>query len=634
MTEEQKQLGLKDILAKVAETPNLRFDPTMISAYQGLGGALTNGGIPGPNVQATPIGIASSQSGIKAITDIYNQTQGMQPPPKPATEPTPKPEKTTEDKFAEQLANEGLTDFDKQRLELEQRAIKRTQETKDFITSLSSQLDASKASMLQGIGEQYNRIIQQTEEANRRYEAVVQTAGIRSGGAKYSPEITSGIYQAAVNEGLQRVADIISKRNEAIASVNSAYDSKKFTLMAEEFDRLNKINNDLDSTLKDIAEEQRKKTQELNVEINKQNNEISIYNAIQETGSSDPSALFAKLGGKVGTDDIKKFLENTKSGIEEEIKLKLSDEQIGNLISAGWTTGNLNGVKTLLKTKTLDEIKPALTDEEYNSLKSALKGIGEKATGDYAQYLQLKQAGEIPETMDYWGYYRNKKVKDIQADTIAGTDLDTKQQEVFNRIVEKYNASEAIKALDRSSNLQQIVANIKRDPANGARQLNLIYAYIKGLDTESAVREGEIDLVKSLNSYSDKFKLAFQKISEGRPVTADVALEIAVGAEDLIASIKKTADRKVATFNAQAKANGIKINNAWTGFRNSVEMSVGEIDAANDSVNEEENAKNTIIQMGNSDSAFQEKVKNYLNGNNPLGRILTYVEILQLLQSQ
>src|SRR3990167_356334 len=70
MTEEQKQLGLKDILAKVAETPNLRFDPATISAYQGLGGALTNGGIPGPNVQATPIGIATSQGGIKAINDI------------------------------------------------------------------------------------------------------------------------------------------------------------------------------------------------------------------------------------------------------------------------------------------------------------------------------------------------------------------------------------------------------------------------------------------------------------------------------------------------------------------------------------------------------------------------------------
>src|SRR3990167_9536649 len=304
MNEEQKLLGQKDILAKVAETPNLRFDPTMISAYQGLGGALTNGGIPGPNVQATPIGIASSQSGIKAITDIYNQTQGMQPPPKPATEPTPKPEKTTEDKFAEQLANEGLTDFDKQRLELEQRAIKRTQETKDFITSLSSQLDASKASMLKGIGEQYNRIIQQTEEANRRYEAVVQTAGIRSGGAKYSPEITSGIYQAAVNEGLQRVADIISKRNEAIASINSAYDSKKFSLMAEQFDRLNKINDDLDKTLSEIAETQREKSEELNKQLIQSSRDDAVASLISQ-GITDPLQLmgflnFNEKGQKIG----------------------------------------------------------------------------------------------------------------------------------------------------------------------------------------------------------------------------------------------------------------------------------------------------------------------------------------------
>src|SRR3990167_7706675 len=385
MTEEQKQLGLKDILAKVAKTPNLRFDPATISAYQGLGGALTNGGIPGPNVQATPIGIATSQGGIKAINDIKNQTQGMQPPPKPATEPTPKPEKTTEDKIAEQLANEGLTDFDKQRLELEQRAIKRTQETKDFITSLSSQLDASKASMLQGIGEQYNRIIQQTEEANRRYEAVVQTAGIRSGGAKYSPEITGGIYQAAVNEGLQRVADIISKRNEAIASVNSAYDSKKFTLMAEQFDRLNKINDDLDATLKDIAKEQRKKTEELNVEIKKRNDEISIYNAIQEIGSSDPFAIFSKLKGKVGAEDIKKFLENITPEISKDTTsnaYKFSNDDAGFFISKGLGSGQdiqllqdvLNESGLYKKSEKLGgkSLSETLTPEELAAVKERL----------------------------------------------------------------------------------------------------------------------------------------------------------------------------------------------------------------------------------------------------------------------
>ena len=196
---------------------------------------------------------------------------------------------------------------------------------------------------------------------------------------------------------------------------------------------------------------------------------------------------------------------------------------------------------------------------------------------------------------------------------MAGTELTTQQQAVFNRIIDKFNASEAIKAMDRASKLRDIIAEVEKNPNSPAQQLNLIYAYIKGLDTESAVREGEIDLVRSINSYLGKFQLAFEKITSGKPITAKVALEIANGSKTLINSIENTAKRKTAVFDAQAKQNGNAVYGAWKGFRETMEKS-------------QFNIGDEII---NSEQEAEYNLKNYIQ-NNPAKKIEIDAQIKQI----
>lgn len=153
---------------------------------------------------------------------------------------------------------------------------------------------------------------------------------------------------------------------------------------------------------------------------------------------------------------------------------------------------------------------------------------------------------------------------------VEGTPLSTTQVNTFNRFAEKLNSSEAIKALDRANNLQNIVAAVKQNPAGASNQLALIYSYIKGLDTDSAVREGEIDLVQSIQPYLRKYQTAFERVTDGKLINEKTALEIANGAETVINSIRSTARNKIASFDEQARRNGTNFYNEWTQYTQSV----------------------------------------------------------------
>lgn len=153
---------------------------------------------------------------------------------------------------------------------------------------------------------------------------------------------------------------------------------------------------------------------------------------------------------------------------------------------------------------------------------------------------------------------------------VEGTPLSTTQVNTFNRFAEKLNSSEAIKALDRANNLQNIVAAVKQNPAGASNQLALIYSYIKGLDTDSAVREGEIDLVQSIQPYLRKYQTAFERVTNGKLINEKTALEIANGAETVINSIRSTARNKIASFDEQARRNGTNFYNEWTQYTQSV----------------------------------------------------------------
>jgi hypothetical protein len=134
---------------------------------------------------------------------------------------------------------------------------------------------------------------------------------------------------------------------------------------------------------------------------------------------------------------------------------------------------------------------------------------------------------------------------------------------IFNGIVNKYNADPIIQASNRANALDFYIQQIKANPASAGNQLNLIYSYIKGLDTDSAVREGEIELVRSIQSYAQSAQNAIERITQGKPVAAQTALELASGAEKIVEQLRAAAQRQQQKYTSQANANPGSISNAW-----------------------------------------------------------------------
>jgi len=151
------------------------------------------------------------------------------------------------------------------------------------------------------------------------------------------------------------------------------------------------------------------------------------------------------------------------------------------------------------------------------------------------------------------------------------------QVSAFNSIVGKYNASPLIQAADRTVVLENSIKEARNNPGDGAQQLNLVYSYVQALDTyQSAVREGELALVNSIDSKVGKLSNFITQVQDGQIVRPEVANEIANAAENLVGTIKDGAKKKAKSFESQA--NTVGLGTQWqqytSGFTQSYESAI------------------------------------------------------------
>ena len=144
--------------------------------------------------------------------------------------------------------------------------------------------------------------------------------------------------------------------------------------------------------------------------------------------------------------------------------------------------------------------------------------------------------------------------------------------QTFNAIVGKYNSSPLIAASDRTPVLKDAIQNIRENPSNGAYQLNLAYSYIQALDTyQSAVREGELSLINSIDSRIGQIQGEIQKIQNGQIVRPEVAKQIANAAEQVVNTISSAAATKAQSFRAQANVAGV--GTEWSAYESQFQPS-------------------------------------------------------------
>lgn len=262
-------------------------------------------------------------------------------------------------------------------------------------------------------------------------------------------------------------------------------------------------------------------------------------------------------------DDRQKKLEAEKLVIQTEAKN--AETRLGLIMLA-----QQNGAPQALITQ---------AQNEKDLLKvSGLLGAwaGENNSADIQEYYLYKreetQAGRQPISFDEWRTReQNRKVALAKAAN-GEFGLSQGQANLFNNIVTKYNASPLIAAADRTIVLKNSIEQARKNPSDGATQLNLVYSYIQALDTyQSAVREGELGLVNSIDSKVGALSNYVSQIQNGQIVRPEVANEIADAAENLVNTINQGAKSKEKSFESQAETLGL--GDPWRKYRSGFQAS-------------------------------------------------------------
>lgn len=150
----------------------------------------------------------------------------------------------------------------------------------------------------------------------------------------------------------------------------------------------------------------------------------------------------------------------------------------------------------------------------------------------------------------------SSRVANIQPKAGNG-EMTTRQNIVFNNITTKANA---IKTAGATFNVAKATAErLKADPKNAQTQLSNLYQYVKVLDSNSAVREGETSLAVGTGSLLEQLQRIKEKyLDEGATVGSDLAIKMANEAIALSNAWQNESQNQLYDLQAQAAANGIE----------------------------------------------------------------------------
>lgn len=405
----------------------------------------------------------------------------------------------------------------------------------------------------------FDRLKRQTEVTNQQRAQSYRTLGLRTGATQYAEGVQMGIEGEELRQANQRIADIVAEEASTIAQARAAFKNNKFS----EFNA--KV-----TALKDIRDQKQKELEGYNTAI------ANYTKKLQEEETNLLQQQKLKQEILEGNLDL---YSSALIGYDAGGNMKIDEEQINAFAE------QLGVPSALLKSRAQAQMSELakLSQEEYkreldimNAQRNMIPAAFQEYeyakdnlgyTGDFFDYLAQKEqiSTSMPASYKEWqlagepGEYADWLKKGLT------NDMSPQQVTIFNRIVDKYQASPLVKAEDRVSILNTVTEELRGDPTNSSLQVSFIYSLIQALDTyQSAVREGEIGLIEGTQGLGDKIKNLPNKILKGSVLSEDKVNQYLSTADVLANSIRQSADKKKKQFESQANVSGV--GDAWNGY--------------------------------------------------------------------
>ncbi len=330
----------KGILEAVKQDPKLRFDPNLKKTYQGLGGTLTNAGIPFNSAVVSSATIDEDVlPDLKEEAKDFAQVGDFVDDEQVERDVTgqPKEEKDKDEIFTEEMADfnrkfgRQLNDatgikksasggidttgaFDDEGNVIGGTRIPTAEEEEEdtfykdqqsLIDQMKSTLDAVTKRQIDSIESLFNLRREQQREINLKAQAAIEQSLFLGGSARYAPISTAGIVRQRETAGLRAISELDVQEKSLINSALSAQAQGNFRLLEKEL-----------GLAKEKRAEKQAKTKELNDQIIANNKELrerakekrEEFKFIQEQEKSAVESISSLVLSSLGEDDT----ENAK----------------------------------------------------------------------------------------------------------------------------------------------------------------------------------------------------------------------------------------------------------------------------------------------------------------------------------
>ena len=401
-------------------------------------------------------------------------------------------------------------------------------------------IDEALKTQLDNINRQFDQYKQQQQQLTTSGAAGAQNALLQSGAgsrgtvAQYAATTADARVNTIVADGNKKLQDLDNQRQQLLSAAQLAKTDKDFEL-------LGKLNAEISKNVASQIATVKEANMKLAAETKQSEIDREIANLYSQ-GTTDVGTLMNQLQSKgynVSAKIIQDTIKNiTPSGLDDLVKTMRINNAPNDLIQQTINEGITKGVgSAYTKAGKYGAGGTGIIGEYNYAIANGWKGTGDES--DWFNQFQTADA--------------NRK-----AQLTNGAGLSTQQNASFLRITDNFQKDELIKNTYKGISAIEIADQIIANPNSATNQLKSLYALVKNLDPDSAVREGEITLANQTQSYLQKWGTDLTRIFNGQVISPDTAKSLAVATKDLVKTWNESAKSREKQYKAQAKGAGIE----------------------------------------------------------------------------
>lgn len=351
-----------------------------------------------------------------------------------------------------------------------------------LIDKMSANSDATTRAYLEGIKGQYATQQRQLTRSNANTEAGLGTALLRSGTARYAPGSAAGLVSAQHATGIQKMADLTTQENAAIAEANQAKLNSDYKLLDSRLSILGDIRKEKMSIAKDIFEQK----------------------AAEEKANRDAEIKVKESVSKIAQDAA----EN--GATPEQIDAITNSESVGDAIA--------------------------------NAGDSLQKGTG--TVGEWLQHKKdMVSRGLIPLSFDeYANMDANRKRSIVNVGIGGDSGYTSKQVTAITRLNDSISKNATY---TKTSSMRNYGDNVKASlsQGTGVGDIAAINQFQKVIDEGAVTRDQDVKLIQGAQSLANQLKTKVAKLEKGEQLSQTQRDQMQKLVDDMYASQVKALEK-------------------------------------------------------------------------------------------